>query len=55
MKFLLFADVVLFLANLRYLLIEGYTDLNFVALCFTFVALLMAMYSIIESNIYENY
>lgn len=55
MKFLLVLNVILFLANLWFLLAQGYNDINFAGLCFTFVALLDAMYMIIEDKINESY
>lgn len=48
MKFLLFVNVAAFLTNLWFLLAKGYTDLNFVALSMTFVAIIMAICMLIE-------
>ena len=50
MKFLLFVNVASVLTNLWYLLIEGYTDLHFVAMSMSFVAMIMAICMLIEDR-----
>ena len=48
MKFLLFANVASVLYQLWDLLSKGYTDLHFVAMCISFVAMIMAICMLIE-------
>ena len=50
MKFLLFVNVAAFLLNLWSLLNKGYTDLNFVAISITFVAMVMSICVLMEDR-----